>query len=482
MPDDVLTRFYTAGDEERLRLIRDPTAGATLQDYFGEAVLGDIARLAERADAGAHLAASEANVLFVPGIMGSLLDSASLGGVWWLDLRNLKLLDRLRLDAAGTGDAEPRLEIRPFANDFTYEPFLSAFWAEADFAAKPFPYDWRKPLEASAGRLRDAVLGLREDNGDRPVHLVGHSLGGLMIRTALRLHGDELWPLLGRVVFVGTPHHGAPVIAGYLENHLWGFEALAVLGSFLSRETLRSLRGVLELLPAPAGLYPGTVAGDDHVAADFDLYDAGAWRIDLSADQRRLFQGGLDGARAFHQGLADHHRGLPQEHKDRMLMIAGVGFKTVFRVEKGWFGRARTVTRRTECGAHREGDGRVPLASALLPDVETRYVRGVHGGLTNIPAVYADVFRFLRGEGSRLPDSCAAVFQAHLAGEEMESEAPHLDGTALAAAAPDPDDPGYLTAEPPDDDWRQEQVRRYDAGELGPAELQALALDRVKIL
>ena len=114
-----------------------------------------------------------------------------------------------------------------------------------------FPYDWRKPLVASAGLLRDLILKASKDY--QPVHLIGHSMGGLMIRTALMLHGDELWPKVGRIVFIATPHYGSPSIAGYLKNHLWGFEQLALVGAFISRETFRSLWGVLSLMPAPAG-------------------------------------------------------------------------------------------------------------------------------------------------------------------------------------------------------------------------------------
>jgi len=83
-----------------------------------------------------------------------------------------------------------------------------------------------------------------------------------MIRTALRLHGDELWPVVGKIVFIATPHYGSTSIAGYLKNHLWGWEELAVVGAFLSRETFRSLWGPLSLLPAPPGIYPGTRNGE----------------------------------------------------------------------------------------------------------------------------------------------------------------------------------------------------------------------------
>ena len=42
-----------------------------------------------------------------------------------------------------------------------------------------------------------------------PVHLVGHSLGGLMIRAYLAQHP---LPNLGRVVLIGTPNNGTPIV------------------------------------------------------------------------------------------------------------------------------------------------------------------------------------------------------------------------------------------------------------------------------
>src|SRR5262249_26816570 len=144
------------------------------------------------------------------------------------------------------------------STDPSYEPFLAACLARDDFGHVTFAYDWRKPLATSAGRLRDLIHRTYEDNGGEPVHLVAHSMGGLMIRATLMEHGDELWPKIGKIVFIGTPHYGAPAIAGYLKNHLWGFDLMAVLGMYLGRETLRSMWGVLSLLPAPRGIYPGT--------------------------------------------------------------------------------------------------------------------------------------------------------------------------------------------------------------------------------
>ena len=304
--------------------------------------------------------------------------------------------------------------------------------------------------------LRDTVRAAREVNGGQPVHLVAHSMGGLVVRAALMRH-PELWGMVGRIVFLATPHYGSPSIAGYLKNHLWGFDFLVVLGRLLSRQTFRSLRGVLDLLPAPAGVYPGTREDPDparHPCANFDLYDAAAYRLGLDDDEGTRLQRGLDAAAGFHRDLWRWHQDLPQDRRDRMAVIAGVGYRTLFRVAYqprfGWaWEHMDRVTSRVPGDPDRDGDGRVPVASAALENIgETRYVRGKHGELPGIPAVWADAFNWLNGETLELPRTPAAALALRLA-----------DGAGLAAPAlanvsgpsQEPDDPGYLDAAQPDE-------------------------------
>jgi pimeloyl-ACP methyl ester carboxylesterase len=296
----------------------------------------------------------------------------------------------------GKGDVDQDAEIVPGTIDLSYGPFRKAVATSQYFGGSVhFPYDWRKSMRASADAFRDAILKTYGDYGEQ-VHLVGHSMGGLIIRTALMIHGKELWPKVGRIAFIGTPHYGSPSIAGYLKNHLWGWEEIAILAMFLSRETFRTLRGVLSLLPAPAGIYPGTRRGEDHPCANFDMYDAKAWKLDLDAAATVHLQSILDDVRHFYTDIDKWHDSLLQKYKDRMLMIAGVGQETLFRLEFdkalwGLWKRTKKITERVRCDPNRDGDGSVPLASAQLEDVTMRYVKGQHGGLPNIPAVAQDI-------------------------------------------------------------------------------------------
>ncbi len=84
-----------------------------------------------------------------------------------------------------------------------------------------------------------------------PVHFVGHSLGGLLIRAYL---ADHPLPRLGRVVMLGTPNQGTPVVD---RNHdAWWMQLAGPLANSLGTGPGSFAR----TLPAPT--YPvGVIAG-----------------------------------------------------------------------------------------------------------------------------------------------------------------------------------------------------------------------------
>lgn len=475
----VLERFLTADTKTRLEMVQDSSKADNLRAYFGQKSFDEYLQLAATVDTR-HLAITHpTNLIFVPGITGSLLQSKTKGGIWWIDVRTRNHIEDLCLNPDGKTDADPNNVIVPCAVDTSYEPFLTAVLARDDFGHDVFPYDWRKPLVASAGQLCKLIRDTYDSNGNHPVHLVAHSMGGLMVRVTLKEHPD-LWSKVERMVFVGTPHYGSQAMGGYLKNHFWGFELMALLGMYMSREAFRSMWGALSLLPAPRGVYPGTRPNDDdpwaereapypHPCANFDLYNAESWRLELSVEEIKNLQIVLDAAATMHRDLNNWHHNLAQDLRDRMMVIAGVGYKTLFRLEydSGFLGlweRMAKVTDREQGNRHRDGDGRVPVASALLNYVAARYVRGVHGGLTNIPAVYNDVFRWLNNEEPTLADSPEGALAQHLAHGDGESTAPNLDGSARAQ--PFSDDPGLWDLAAPDTKRLQQLNADLDAGKI----------------
>ena len=427
-----LERFLTADYEAQFKLLSDPQTKSDVEAWMGPDAFKQF--LSHGPGAG-HLAAGPKNIIFVPGVMGSTLQSEGLGGVWWLDVvRARDKLNQLQLTSDGKGDIDEDADVKPGAVDLSYVSFRKSIATSKDFGGSiQFPYDWRKSFQSSVDLLREKIFEANDEQ-QRPVHLVGHSMGGLLIRATLMAHAEALWPKVGKIVFIGTPHYGSASIAGYLKNHLWGWEEAAILAMFLSRETFRSLRGVLSLLPAPSGIYPGTRKGEPHPCANFDMYDAQAWKLGLNGSATVKLQNILDEVKQFHRNLYEWHDSLLQDYKDRMLMIAGVGQETLFRLEFdsafwGLWEKTKKITGRIPCDVNRDGDGRVPLVSAQLEDVAIRYVRGEHGALPNIPAVAQDVLAWLTGSKLGLPETCKGALDAHLSAEDDTTPVPLLDGS-----------------------------------------------------
>lgn len=122
---------------------------------------------------------------------------------------------------------------------------------KAGFATAHFSYRTvKRNIEANAAELNAFLRRL-----DAPVvHLLGHSLGGLVIR---RMLADFPEQRPGRVVTLGTPHNGS-LIARYLQ-------AAATGRWLLGRSGEGALLGGLP--PWPVGRELGVIAGTVSVGA-----------------------------------------------------------------------------------------------------------------------------------------------------------------------------------------------------------------------
>lgn len=121
---------------------------------------------------------------------------------------------------------------------------LARYLQHAGFKVRYFRYPTRHPLPTSARRLRKQLRGM----GNAPIHLVAHSLGGLLL---CHLADQGGLPKRGRVLMIGTPlasSHSARTLAS------------SRLGrTMLGRDTLGALLG--ERPPWPADRPLGLIAG-----------------------------------------------------------------------------------------------------------------------------------------------------------------------------------------------------------------------------
>jgi hypothetical protein len=323
----------TIAIESALRSDREDRA---LRGYFGDAygALRDLARET------AQLPADAPRVLVLPGLMGSKLVEGRDDLVWldpWDVVRSR--LRKLALDTSR--DSIRASDVIAFAY-LRLKLRLRARGFDADFHA----YDWRKSLDVLGAELRVRILAEK-----RPVHLVGHSMGGVVIRAAL-WHADLDAARVPSVVTIGSPHRGSfvPVLA------LRGLYGVVKKLSWLDfkRDSTELVTHVFNTFEGLTQLLPFREAWSER-----DLYDPKAWPAKIPGPRGPL----LARAPSIQAKLA---------HADaRFRLIVGTGHETV--VGLGW--ERGDFTYPTSL----EGDGTVPLALARLPDAPVWYTGVEHG-------------------------------------------------------------------------------------------------------
>jgi pimeloyl-ACP methyl ester carboxylesterase len=102
--------------------------------------------------------------------------------------------------------------------------------ARAGFQVHGFEYaSVAAQPQSSLSRLRKRVRALAENRSATQVHVVGHSLGGIVALQCLR--GEDLPP--GRIVCLGTPLTGSAAARGLLEwpmgERMLGYSMRALL-------------------------------------------------------------------------------------------------------------------------------------------------------------------------------------------------------------------------------------------------------------
>ena len=107
---DALCEFLSAATRDRFKLLENPATSTAVRDYLGEPAFEELQKLQKRSRA--HLAIDvPPNVIFLPGIMGSLLTSRTKGGVWWIDVRSRNHLKDLKLSDDGKADSDPSNDV-----------------------------------------------------------------------------------------------------------------------------------------------------------------------------------------------------------------------------------------------------------------------------------------------------------------------------------------------------------------------------------
>jgi pimeloyl-ACP methyl ester carboxylesterase len=359
-------------------------------------------------------------LVVVPGLMGSQLRRPD-GTTAWLNFGNalghhdLSLPRRLPFSESqdgltpgpliGTDAVLPRvfgfaeyadlvelLEGAGFKRGLGYGPLRYVVYA----------YDWRRELVESARGLGEQLEAVARGRPQARFHLLGHSMGGLVIRYFLRYGGAEpggpvTWEGTKRVasaVLVATPSGGAlPALGAILQGSRVGMSFTTLAASVVAR-----MPSVYELLPA-TGTRP--LLDANGTSLDADLLDPGTWErfgwrpfgppIDERLSTERAFvKAALARARAFHGALA---RPPETPCPVPVTLVGGDCLPTLARAvagegPPGQPPRFQPKTLREQELMYEAGDGRVTRASVLASHLPAASEHEPRGGLPEASRAY----------------------------------------------------------------------------------------------
>ncbi len=335
-----------------------------LTAFFGEREYGELQYLARRA-AKAKPRTRAGRVLIIPGIMGSQLGfdrPAPLPpDLLWVDPADISAgrLRALRVDAAAP--------IRAMGVVLFSYLRLRLHLAASGFDVACVDYDWRLGIDVLGKQLAQRIEA--EPHGS--VHLVAHSMGGLVSRAALSLPARRK---VQQFVLLGSPNEGSFAGVQAVRGTYPVVRKLARLDASTSAEQLaeevfNSFPSLYHLLPTPAHTPP------------LDLFDAGQWPSQGPRPGEEL----LRAAREGRAGLA--------KATERCSVVVGTGQPTVTGIE--------LIDDDFVYSVRPHGDGTVPVVSARLEGAHTYYVACAHSELTRDPLVASAVADILRTGATR---------------------------------------------------------------------------------
>ncbi|GAB4212571.1 MAG: hypothetical protein OHK0022_48570 [Roseiflexaceae bacterium] len=419
-----------------------------LRELFGDQLAAEIEQMVQTPD-GQVLSAERPLVVLLPGITGStLLSNQGNVGLIWLGLPALIAGHFPMLEVAADGGDTGAVNIvagEPIA--LFYLPLQLHLKYLGGCDVLTFPFDWRQTPDRVAEQLRGLLNRLNDPHGRR-VHLVGHSMGGLVARCYCLRYPHEAQRLVEQVVMLGTPNYGS---AEAVRNLISGGETL-LLAQKLNRnnralQVARTFPSIYAMLPAPADCYPDDAPLPYPFATDgLDPYDVVGYQID------GVSQAMMQRADAFYHSLAGQTLPVPGQ------VIAGYDLPTRVGVRKG--AQDDLLHFDFESLMSNLGDGTVPLGSVVgIPDVNRYYLpKGKHSDLPLYGSVRRAVRDLVHGKTPDLPTSYHA---GAVLGDEID---PTLH------AVPEAPLPGSLSQAQLD-----AIAERIRLGQATPEDLSALA-------
>jgi pimeloyl-ACP methyl ester carboxylesterase len=398
-----IAQVEAADTKELAELLRQPTRDEeeALRTHLGAERYQRMHSMALKRNVSRSLAHTRGqspergNVVVIHGIMGGELTATDRKGssdqIW---VKALKImagwLGRLRLGEDGRAEYDERYDVRASGIMKRYYGELLLSLSE-NWQVRAFWFDWRKDLRLAASDLEAQIDGWFRDG--EPVHLVAHSMGGLVARTFIKKY-PERWRSIwdekgqgrrgGRLIMLGTPNYGSFAIPQTITGIESMVRKLALLDVRHNRsellDILNSFVGSYQMLPSPLAMPEMQ-----------PLYNAGTY-TGANVSQRHL-----DAALAHHQYLSD------VVDEERMIYVAGYGQPTFSNIRD--FKKIGSIE---SYDVTLDGDGRVPHSLGLLRRNGRQvgpvyYIKEEHGNLSSNSKILDALTELLEtGETNRL--------------------------------------------------------------------------------
>ncbi|WP_188066319.1 lipase/acyltransferase domain-containing protein [Brevibacillus brevis] len=359
-------------------------------------------------------------IILIPGVGGSRLEVEQNGkrSEIWLGLGDslIGINDPKHRRLLSLEPIKPNgIDVQPVARDATIHPEKDDFYAIEYLSYAPFlkelteqyysmvkelekagykkhrtlfalPYDWRYSSTKNAKLLKEKIDAALKASGANQVHLVAHSMGGLLVKETL-LSNVSYQRKVNRVVYMGTPFLGSPRAYQALK-HGYNFSI-----PWLDEETGKVISSyapaVYELLPSKK--YFESVGFLKRSNIQYYTYDDFLKDKNIRLDYAPLVRHGGQ----MHEKWDNKTINVPQ------YSIVGTGQVTLLGYFYDSFYNEWSPI--LDPGV---GDGTVPYMSAnyAQKDMKKRYyVKGEHAKLPTIPEVIDQVTRLLQGDDELQP-------------------------------------------------------------------------------
>lgn len=340
-----LAQVHTSSPRQFANILRTASGDAerVLRAHFGDAQFERMLGLAQN-----MATTPTGTVVLLPGILGSELHENN-EHIWispWNIIRGD--FEQLQLDAAG----------RSVKSIQAPNP-LKKYYGEIQLAllqrwnVVAFAYDWRLDIRALARQLKDKIdASVPAGSG---FAIVGHSLGGLVVRSYLRQFPDQT-SRMQRFIMLGTPNYGSFAIPALYNglNEVMSIVALLDQQHYMPEllQFAKTFVSTYQMLPFP------NKSPDALCLMDPAIYGP------LNPPPQRF-----DNAKAFQQEIS----GNANVPAAKTTYIAGYGFKTPDGIAdwnklQSWDGYRQTLA----------GDGTVPHSLGPLDAVTTYFVQAEH--------------------------------------------------------------------------------------------------------